>query len=336
MTTLSDNGFPNLQDWVKRQKPSGGVADIVNVMSKVLPELDDVPWVEGNLPTGHRITQANALPSVGFRKLNTGVPSTKASTEQFDETCGILEDWSSVDVDHAKLNGDEAAYRASEDTLKKEAFAQKFATSLFYESTASHPEAVHGLSARYPATSGYISSPYTLKGDNNSGDDCLSIWLITWEPRKVYGIFPKGSQMGLNVEDFGKQVIRDSNGNQFAAYQTKLQWKFGFAVEDYRYIVRYQLDPNDDAFQETEKGVYLALRKMLNTIYKRSSSTRFYMGRAVKTLLDAQLAANDHNPMTWATPKNEDGSLAPGSQVPMFDGVPIRVTDALVSETAIA
>lgn len=335
MSTLADSGFPNLAEWQKRQKPGGGVAELVNTMSKVLPELDDIPWKEGNLPTGHRITQVTGLPSPSWRKLNSGVAATKDTTEQFDETCGILEDESKVDVDHAKLNGDEAAYRASRDKIKQEAFAQTFATALFYESVSTNPERIHGLTPRYPATTGFTSSGYTLAG-TNAGTNAHSIWLITWDLDKVYGIYPKGSMAGLTVEDIGKQRVLDASSNSFMAYCTRMQWKCGIAVEDYRYLVRAQWDPDDADYADNEKGVYLLMRRMLNTIYRRGGTTRFYMDRTTKTKLDAQLASNDVNPMSWAHPKNEDGSMAPGHLVPMFDGVPIRVTDALVAETAIS
>jgi hypothetical protein len=328
MSTLSDSGFPNLVNIAKRMDPQGGIAEVTNILSKKLNILDDIPWVEGNLPTGHRITlAANGLPSASWRKLNAGVAATKGDTEQFDETCGMLEDESKMDVAAAELNGNGAAYRASEDKLKLEGFAQQFATALFYESAASNPERIQGLTPRYPATSGYDSSSYTLAG-TNAGTNAHSVWLITWEPRKIYGIYPKGSMAGLQRIDKGIQRVLDGSSNAFYAYCTWFSWKCGIAVEDYRYAVRFQFDPDDSNFDDTDRGLYIAMQKMLGTIYENTPQTRFYMDRTSKLKLDAQLMSNDHNVLTYL----DSG----GERIPTFMGVPIRVTDSLVAETAIS
>ncbi len=329
MSTLTEGAFPSLANWAKRQDPKGGIADIINVMSKENPLLDDIPWQEGNLPTGHRITHALALPSMSWRLLNRGVAATKADVEQFDEVCGIMEDESKVDVDLAKLNGDAVAYRASEDKLKKEGFAQQAATAVFYENAGTNPERIHGLSARYPSTAGYTSSPYVFTGAaGNSGSNCRSIWLLTWELRKLYGIYPKGSMMGLQVEDKGEQRVLDSSSNAFWAYVTKMQWKWGLAVEDYRYAVRFQWDADDATMDDAEKGLILGMQKAMGTIYKMLPSSRFYMDRTTKIKLNAQLSSNKVSLMTNAI---ENDRL-----VERFMGVQIRTVDALTTEDAVA
>jgi hypothetical protein len=330
MATLSESGFPNLANWAKRRDPDGSIANVVNILSKKIPIIDDIPWVEGNLPTGHRITHALSLPSASWRTLNAGVTATKADTEQFDETCGILEDESKVDKDLAKLNGDAMAYRASEDDLKIEALGQQFETAVWYESVSTNPTRIHGLTPRYPGTSGYTASSYTLAG-TNAGTNAHSIWLVTWAPRKVYGIYPKGSQAGLVIEDKGEQRVLDSNSYAFWAYVTHLQWKCGIAVEDYRYVVRFQWDPDDADMADGDNGLYLKMQEMLETIYELQPSTRFYMNRTSKKKLNAQLASNTGNFLEYISPQGMSGM-----RIPTFMGVPIRLTDQLAAETAIS
>src|SRR5574343_847917 len=99
-----------LIDWAKRLDPDGMTADIVEMLDETNEVLSDMLWIQGNLPTGHRTTVRTGLPSVAWRLLNAGVTPSKASTAQIDEQCGILEAWSEVDVELAKLNGNEAAY----------------------------------------------------------------------------------------------------------------------------------------------------------------------------------------------------------------------------------
>lgn len=337
MATLVDSSFPNLVNVATRLDPNGQVSEVANVLSKKLALLDDIPWLEGNLPTGHRITQAvNALPSGGWRKLNAGIAASKGETSQYDETCGILQSESRIDVDVAKLNGNAAAYRASEDKLFIEGLGQQFATALFYESVSTNPERIHGLSPRYPATSGYTSSAYTIRGTNTAQSggtaDNLSVWLINWEPRKVYGIYPKGSQAGLVREDKGEVYVTDPNDSakQLWAYLTKYQWKCGIAVEDYRYAMRMQWDPSDSTnYGATTKNFIADMQKMLNLIYEVGPNARFYMNRTSKNRLDTELAISAQaNLLEYVE--------AGGMRIPAFMGVPIRVTDALVAESYIA
>lgn len=204
---------------------------------------------------------------------------------------------------------------------------QQVATAVFYESAITNPTRIHGLTPRYAATTGYTASSYVMKSIT-SGVDGQSIWLITWEPRKLYGIYPKGSSAGLKIQDMGEQRVLDSNSAAFRAWCTWFQWKLGIAVEDYRYAVRFQWDPDTAGNADTAKGVYTAMQDMLSTIYEITPNTRFYMNRTSKKKLDTQLASNSANFLEYIE--------AGGKRIPAFMGVPIRVTDSLVAETIIS
>src|SRR3546814_7438751 len=73
-----------------------------------------MPYVEGNLTTGHRATIRTGLPTATWRKLNAGIPTSKSRTNQVDATCGMLEARGAVDKELARLNGNTASFRASE------------------------------------------------------------------------------------------------------------------------------------------------------------------------------------------------------------------------------
>lgn len=329
MATIADTGAPTLRNVVSRMQPHGGIeTDIAETLSAENPILEDIPWVEGNLPTGHLITSRQGLPSLTWRRLNEGIDPSKSDTAQFTEGCGMLEGKSIVDVDLAELNGNAAAFRASENKAFLESFAQEVGRALFYESSVTNPEKVHGLSARYAASTGYTASSYVLPKGTLSGSNCRSVWLIDWSPSKVYGIFPKASVAGLKHNDHGKQKVRDSNSKEFWAYESQYQWKMGFAVQDYRYAVRMQWDVDDTAVEDADKTMYLWMQEMLGTIYKVGPNTRFYMDRVSKRKLDAQLASNTANFLEYVD--------MGGKRIPSFMGVPIRVTDCLTAEAAIS
>ncbi len=328
MSTLTDTGFPTLANWAAAQDPNGTIARVANLLSKKNPILDKIGWMEGNLPTGHRITTSNTtLPSGSWRSLNAGVSAVKALTAQYDESCGILEAWNKIDVALANLGGNAAGYRAIQDDLVTAGIGQQFATAVFYESTSTNPERIHGLAPRYGSTTGTTGS-YVLVG-TNAGSNAQSVWLITWEPGKIYGIYPKGSQMGLQKKDLGQQVVTDSNSASFLAYMTQLVWQCGIAVEDYRYAVRGQWDPDDAAYADSDRGLYLLMQQMADTIFEKTPNTAFYMSRTSMKKLRAQLASNDANFLSQV--------VYPGrGQIDTYLGIPIYVEDALVAETAIS
>lgn len=301
---------------------------MAEILNKKLDFLQDIPWVECNLETGHQISYRTGLPSMQWRSINRGVSLTKTSSETFIESTGMIEDRAEVDVD---MPGNMAANRLTEETGKIEMMSQGFATAVFYESTYSNADRIHGLSPRYGGASGYVASSYMFTSATHAGVTNRSIWLINWEPGKVYGIYPKGSSAGLKRQDLGEIDATDpvDTTKKFRAYGTKLQWKCGIAVEDYRTSVRYQWDPDSAECADTAKGIYLAMQKMLGTVFNLASNARFYMDRTSFNLLVEQLATNATDFVKYVQ-MNTGGVL-----VPHFLGIPIRVTDALVAETGV-
>jgi hypothetical protein len=112
---LLSTGALTLADWAKRLDPDGQVPKVAELLSQTNEILEDAVFMEGNLPTGHRLTIRTGLPQVFYRMINQGVPTSKSLTAQIDEACGILEARSHIDVELAKLNGNTAAFRLSED-----------------------------------------------------------------------------------------------------------------------------------------------------------------------------------------------------------------------------
>ena len=112
MATLSQNAL-TLADHAKRVDPDGKIPAIVELLSETNEILDDMLFMEGNLPTGHRTSVRTGLPTVAWRLLNQGVQPSKSTTAQVDEQTAMLEAWSEVDPDLASLGGDIAGFRRS-------------------------------------------------------------------------------------------------------------------------------------------------------------------------------------------------------------------------------
>ena len=76
----------HLADWSKRLAPDGTIDPIVEMLSQQNDILEDAVFMEGNLPTGHRYTQRTDSPAVHFRAINQGIPDSKSTTTQVDES----------------------------------------------------------------------------------------------------------------------------------------------------------------------------------------------------------------------------------------------------------
>jgi hypothetical protein len=341
MATIG-NTFPTLFDVVKRLDPQGSVAQIAEVLTRYLPMLEDMTWAEGNLPTGHRFTSRTGLPTLTWRRFNQGLDPVKSTTDQFDEVVGMLEGYSKVDVDLAKLNGNEAAFRLSEDKAFIQGMNIQVANALMYASVVATPEQITGFTPRLNQITGNVD-PSVNQIVNCSGVSAnvqTSIWLVGWSPETVFGIFPKGSVGGIQTEDLGRQLVLDANNKQFLAYVTRWQWKLGLCVKDYRFVVRAcNIDTGTLTSTFTSgtfgSGADLAMR-MLDMIAKMYNIDTvrpvFYMNRAAFSMLNKQLVARQANWLEWL-----DGSESgtPGKRIPSFFGIPIKYVDSILNTEAV-
>src|SRR5688500_13356212 len=200
MATIGNNVL-TLVDWAKRLDPGGKVDRIVELLAMTNPILQQMPFLEGNLPTGHRTTVRTGLPAVAWRLLNQGIQPSKSTTAQADEAIGMLEAWSETDVELAKLNGNLAEFRFSEAGAFIEALNQEMAQTIFYGNQGMAPEEFTGLAVRYSSLSAVNGQNIVNAG--GVGSDNTSIWLIVWGPNTVHGIFPKGSKAGIEHNDLG-------------------------------------------------------------------------------------------------------------------------------------
>jgi len=325
MATLNANAL-TLADWAKRLDPDGKVSSIVELLSQTNEILSDMLFVEGNLPTGHRTTVRTGLPTVAWRLLNQGVQPSKSTTAQIDEACGMMEAWSEVDVELAKLNGNVAAFRLSEAQAFIEAMNQEMASTLFYGNSGTAPEEFTGLSARYSSLSAANGQNIVSAGGSQS--DNSSIYLICWGSQTVHGIFPKGSKAGLDHKDHGEVTVETSAGiagTRMRAFQDQWTWKCGVALRDWRYVVRIA---NIDISSDNADYIDLMTKAYHRIPAMGMGKCAFYMNRTIRQRLDL-LRRADITTGGGLNYENVDGKY-----VPHFRGIPIRVCDALLETEA--
>jgi len=328
MATLSSKAL-TLADHAKRIDPDGKTPKIVEMLAQTNEILDDMKFMEGNLPTGHRITVRTGLPQVYWRLLNQGVQPSKSKTAQIDEQCGMMEAWSEVDQEVAELNGNVNSFRLSEAQAFLEAMNQEMASTLFYGNSSLSPEEFNGLAIRYSDKS--AANAQNIVEGGGTGSDNSSIYLIVWGENTCCGIFPKGSKAGLSHEDLGLQTIETTNGiagERMRAYQDHFKWKTGVALKDWRYVVRIaNIDVSDLATGSAADLINLMIKAIHRIPNLNSGKACFYANRSIVQYLDIQR----RDDMVGSALAYQD---IDGKKVPHFRNIPLKVCDALLESEA--
>lgn len=330
MATLPTKaGAVTLLDFAKSVDPDGKVAKVVELLNQTNPILEDMLYVEGNLPTGHRTTVRTGLPSAIWRQLYQGVPASKSVRAQVDDSCGMLETRAEVDKDLAELNGNTAEFRLSEAQAFLEAMNQTMSTTLFYGDTAVNPEKFMGLAPRYSDSTTKNGQNIIKAGGASSGN--TSVWLVCWGQNTVHGIFPKGSIAGLQHEDLGLIDAFDASNNRYRAYADHWQWKTGLCLRDWRYAVRIaNIDVSDLNGLTGTQAITAAtsiIKLMIQALHRLPSRSMgrcvFYANRTVRQMLD--IIALEKSSAALSIRE------AAGQFETNFLGVPIKTADSLLN-----
>lgn len=340
MGTLA-TAWPTLLDVAKRLDPMGKISALAEVLNQQNEILDDIPWIEGNLPTGHQIALRKSLPTPTWRSFNKGVIPVKSSSGQITETIGMLEQYSEIDKDLADLNGNTADWRLSEDKALIETMNQTVSGTLIYGDTTVNPDRFVGFAPRYftLVSANSIAAPNVIDA-KGSGSDNTSIYCVGWSPELVYGIYPKGSQAGLKYQDLGEQTIYDTQtpvAGRYQAYRSHYQWKCGIAVADWRYVVRIaNIDVSDlktaGDTSDTSTNVIKYMSLALDQLYNISACRPvFYMNQTVRGLLRVKLMNAKNAFLTLEDFKSPTGLPRPTLS---FMGYPCRRVDQILNTEA--
>lgn len=320
----------SLLDWAKRLDPDGKTARIAELLQQLNQVVEDVHWEEGNLPTGHMTTIRTGLPTVYWRMINQGVPPSKSHTAQVTEQAAIMESRSQIDKALAELGGEVGKARLKEAMAFVEAMTQEFAQTLFYGNSGLTPEEFTGLAPRYSAISGAANASHVLSA-GGSGSDNTSIWLVVWGPSTVFGIFPRGSAVGLVHEDLGLGDAFDASGNRFRAYMDRWEWRCGLVVADWRYTVRIcNIDVSNLVGESSAADLFKLMIKATHRIPNLSVGRPvFYMNRSVFQMLDIQAR----------TAVLQGGQLrydvVDGKRITLFREIPVRICDQILETEAV-
>ena len=347
---LVSSGRNTLIDIAKSYGPDGKVATVAELLNQSNELIQYMNFVEGNLPTGHKGVVRTGLPTVQLRSFYRGVKVSKSGRATIEDVCAMAEGRNEIDKDLADLNGNTAAFRLSEGLAFIEAMNQTFAQQLVYGDTSTNPDGVLGLAPRYNSLS--ATNAQNIIDAGGTGSDNTSVWLIVWGENTVTGIYPKGSQAGLQQQDLGEIDAFDENNDRFRAYAELWKWKFGLHVKDWRYAVRIaNIDVSDLTGQTGTQAITAAtwLNKLMIKALARIPSmgmgtATFMASRTVKEMLSVAALDKSQNALSFTQGVNQYGTVAPGSVAGQgtgiqggqlqFMGVPVLTVDQILATEA--
>ena len=174
------------------------VADVAEVLRKATPIVNDVPYVAMNKKVKHVVTMRSDLPKVYYTKANEATPASKTAIENREFVASHFESKSVMDQKVAEYGGKDrvAQNRLNEAEGHIQACAHELADLILYGSPVTDPKQVPGIMHILSSLSATEPTSKQIVDAGGVGSDNASILFVSWGPKKVYGIFEEGTQIG--------------------------------------------------------------------------------------------------------------------------------------------
>ena len=313
-------------DWAKTRDPDGGTADIVEVLELANPILTDIHVQEANMTEGQRTTIRAGQPRGTWVGYNEGSVPVKGASRQVDDKPGRMQAYNEVAVALAKLEADKAAFMFSESKATMAGMGLDHAETLFYGNSMVNPKRFMGIMPRFndlTAESGRNVLNGQPGGGQPAGGTNTSIYSITWGSETAFEFFPKGSTVGLSMQDLGEHTVHDANGGKYQAYQVFFEQFVGFCLKDWRSAYRIAQLEMADINADAVDIVKLLIKAQHRLRNQKMGQQVIYCNEAVYTSLDiraSQTTGNVHLSMReWA-----------GEEIVHFRGIPVRMCESIL------
>lgn len=347
MSATQANNVYDLVSWAKTRDPSFKSAMIAELLNQSNEAIQDMVWLEGNLPTGHRITQRTGLPTTYTRQLNQPVQVSRGQTAQIDEGMSIFESWAEYDEKLLELWAEKGGFLYQQSLGFMESMTEAWAKSYIYGDPSVDATQFLGFAPRYSTlnASNAANAQNVIDGGGTSNVN-TSMWLITHAPYASHGFFPKGSKAGIGHFVKEDQVIQGTTGmggTRIRAHQEQWTLDAGLALWDWRWCGR--LANIDTTNLKNQTGATDLTEGMIDLMYRMPSISSppsttgnpmssiaipgkqvFYCNRTVRAALHKQMLNKTNNQLTM-----EDWY---GRKVIHFAGIPVRNIDQITSTEA--
>jgi hypothetical protein len=331
---LKGAGFVTLADVAKKGDKVAEVLTLTNSMLK------DIPYTQMNEMTIHKESIRSFLPRPKYRKANQAIAPSKSGIEERTFSASHFESRSQMDAKVAERGGKEriAVNRWNQAQGHIQGMANEHASLLIYGSPAGEGNKEPGLADIYytvtPATNETAKNVVNAAG---SGSDNTSIWMVNWSSQSLFGVYPAGTNAGMKRTDYseGGKLVQlqglDDLGaaGTFYGYDEIFEIDHGLVVKDYRQAVRIANIDVSDMKAGTGTNPQL-IDLMITGMYKLDyiPGTVIYCNREVHAILHKQALAQ----------VKAGGGLTfmnyGGETVLSFNGIPVRLSDAILSTEA--
>lgn len=331
------NDLPTIASAAALFTNGGSAVTVAELIEKMNPAFNDIPFIEANSTIGHKVTARQSLPETFRRRINQGIKASASGYGSVTESAGIYTGLGQLDKALVDISPDKARIRFMENKGHIQSMTEGFFQDLFYGDPSVQAESFLGLAPRFSSLSAADRGSVQVIDAGGTGSDLCSIWLVGWGEGSVSAFYPMGSAAGIqhNPEDLVTCLDRD--GKQFLGYKDWFELKAGVAVSDYRNVVRIAnidwklLQAGTPAAGITAGAKLIDLMTMaiesLNTL--DGVTPVFYCPRIISTYMRLQIQ-NKAN--VWVGERD-----IAGQKVTTFDGCPVRRTDALsLNETVVA
>lgn len=324
-TATGNENMYTLKDVMARKDPNGRLATIAEILQQSNTIYDDMPMLEGLTEVGDQITVRAKLGDPKWKRYNEHIKPSISLTDQVNELCGHIEDWSEIDADLAEKSGDVAGFLLRESKAKMQAMANEVVRTIIYGNATTDPKTFNGFMTRLNKLNDeYMNgTPVVIDGGGSTGGQQGSILIVGWGENTVHGIYPKYSQGGLEFDNKGKVTSQTADG-YLDVYRSKFAQEVGLAVRDYRYIVRIaNIDAEEIKTPSTTSNLYdLFMEAVSNIPNPQLVNLTAYAPRRIWLALSQIAAKSGNRPMTE--------SITQAGFVTNIIGVPLKMQDCML------
>jgi hypothetical protein len=333
MATIGATFYDLIDRFSRTDKQGLQVSKIIEILAQENAILADALAVECNQGYSHKTTIRTGLPAVTWGAMYQGIPQSKSTTQQVEDTTGFLEGLSTIDTRLLDISDNAKAERLSEAEAFLEAFSQEMASQLIYGNVETDPEKFTGFAPRFASLSAGNGGQIVDAG--GSGSDNTSIWMVQWGGRGSTMLYPKGTRAGVKREDCGKQRVLDGSGNPYYVMEEKFTWHAGLSVQDWRRVVRIaNIDVSD--LQAGSVDIYKFLRQGFwkwkkHRVRSEGAKMAIYCNSDVLEALDADTTPTSSTTASYVRLKPTE---VDGQEVMGYRGIPVRQVDAILNTEA--
>jgi hypothetical protein len=181
-----------------------------------------------------------------------------------------------------------------------------------------------GLSERYSSLTNPKLKKYVISA-GGTGSTNTSMWLVGWGDRTFHAIYPKNTKAGVEHSQGALIDVTDrENDGTFQGYRDRIKYRFGIALEDYRFVARVCNIDVSELGTEDEADLLTLINKLTHRVENLSGARfAFYMNRDLAEAYERQLMKKQNLALTI--------DAATGKITPSYKGIPIKVDDNILS-----